>query len=102
MPGPAPQPPAALHLARLAKVTPDRRVRVPGSPLEALYLTRAQPQAPAGGAAVCMEGELLIDFADGSFVHLRPGEACALALPHRLLPARGSCTALLVGLTSET
>ncbi len=96
MPGPPPQPPAALHLARLAKVTPDQRVLVPGSTLQALHLTRAQPGL-SGGAAVCLEGELLVDFADGSFLHLRPGEACALPQAHRLLPARERCTALLVG-----
>lgn len=96
MPGPPPSPPAALHLTRLAKVTPDSAVWLPGTGLQALHLTRAHA-GEAGGAVICLEGELLIDFAGGAFLHLRPGEACALPLAYRLLPARGQCTALRVG-----
>jgi len=96
LPGPPPQPPAALHLTRLAKVTPDQPVWLPGTGLRALHLTRAHV-GEAGGAVLCLEGELLIDFADGAFLHLRSGEACSLGLAHRLLPARRHCTALHIG-----
>ncbi|WP_420596441.1 hypothetical protein [Deinococcus sp.] len=94
MPGPAPQPPAALNLRRLSQVTPNQAVTLPGTLLRAVHLT-APCWGQAGGAAICLDGELLIDFADGAFVLLRPGEACALPLAHQLRPARGHCTALL-------
>ncbi|TSA86129.1 hypothetical protein FNU79_08060 [Deinococcus detaillensis] len=95
MPSLPPHPPAALNVLRLAKVTPDVAVWLPATNLRALHLTRPTSGA-AGGAVICSEGELLIDFEGGAFLHLRQGEACALPSAHRLLPARGTCTVLLV------
>lgn len=101
MPGPPPRPPAALNVLRLAKVTPDSAVWLPATNLRALHLTRPFAGV-AGGAVMCLEGELLIDFEGGAFLHLRSGEACALPSSHRLLPARGTCTALLVSPSPES
>ena len=95
MPGPAPRPPAALNLLRLAQVTQDAPVRLPGTGVRALILTVPHGGVP-GGAVVCMDGELLIDFDDGGFAHLKSGDACALDRPHQLRPLRGRCAALLV------
>jgi hypothetical protein len=96
VPGPAPVAPAALHLLRLARVTPDQAVLLPGTGLRALHLTTAQA-GPAGGAVICLDGELIVDLAGGAFVRLRAGEACALSAAHSLLPVLASCTVLLSG-----
>lgn len=95
MPGPLPQPPAALHLLRLAKATPNHAVWLPETALAALHLTEPQTGS-AGGAVICLEGELLIDFEGGAFVHLKEGEACALPAAYRLMPIRQDCTVLKV------
>ena len=73
---PAGTSPEALHLARLAKATPDAPLDLPesGGALATLHLTRRRPDEARDCWYVCLVGEVLIDLPVNQFVRLRAGE----------------------------
>lgn len=94
---PRPEPPQALHLARLAGSTPGEWVALPGGFLRVLALS-GKVDGPAGsGWLTCLTGEAVLDLPHGEFVRLRaaegyrvtPGEAW------RALPVRPGTVLLL-------
>lgn len=78
MPTPPPHTPDVLHLLRLAQTVPDEAVTLPHSRARVLWLRQQQP-LPHATSVLCLQGEVIIDFAGGGFVQLHSGELCALS-----------------------
>lgn len=78
MPTARPDAPLALHLARLAKATPDQPLDLPDSAgaLRTVHLTRKRPDEARERWYVCLAGEVFVDLPHGNFVHLHAQEVC--------------------------
>ncbi|MCS7058788.1 MAG: hypothetical protein NZ849_10940 [Meiothermus sp.] len=81
-----------LHLIRLARAQGE--ARFPGLKPFRAYLLRVAEEVERGRLYVLLEGELVIDLPDGSYLHLRRGEAAYLTEPHRLIPVDPSVLAV--------
>ncbi|AWR86585.1 hypothetical protein [Meiothermus taiwanensis] len=81
-----------LHLVRLAKR--QGQARFPG--LEGFStLLMERPQEVEGPRLyVLLEGELVIDLPDHSYLHLRKGEGAHLQGPHKITPIDPSVVAV--------
>ncbi len=95
MPTPPPHPPEVLRLMRLAQTMPDGAFGLPGVQAAALLIRQAQP-LPRAQSVLCLQGEVILDFADGGFVRLRACEVCTVTQPTSALPVQGEALLLLL------
>ncbi|AEB10872.1 hypothetical protein [Marinithermus hydrothermalis] len=73
-----------LHLARLARAQGE--VTLPAAPaFRAVHLVQ-RAAVDEKRLYILLEGELVIDLPDGSYLHLKPGEAAQVPAPHVLVP----------------
>ena len=95
---PRPEPPQALHLARLAASTPGEWVALPGGLPRVLALGGKVPGPALTGWVTCLTGEALLDLPRGDFVRLRAAEAYRVApdQPWTALPVRAGTVLLLL------
>ncbi|WP_394650021.1 hypothetical protein [uncultured Deinococcus sp.] len=91
-----PEVPQALHFVRLAQGSPGQWVVLPGGALQVLGLAGKADGGAQRGWLLCLHGEVLLDFPDGNFVRLRPGEGYAATGPWEALPTRTGSVLLLV------
>lgn len=93
-----PEPPQALHLARLAQGTPGEWTTLPGGELRVLALAGKIGGPALGGWLTCLSGEAVLDLPHGEFVRLRPAEAYRVTpdQPWEALPVRAGTVLLLV------
>ena len=73
-----------LHLIRLAKAQGE--ARFPGIGHFRSYVLKEPKEVAGAYMYLLLEGELVIDLPDKSYLHLEPGEAAYLPGPHRLVP----------------
>ena len=73
-----------LPLTQLADYGPFELPDWPG--LEVRRLGAPEPQPGARALYLVLTGELLVDLPDGSYLHLRQGEAADVEGPHALSP----------------
>lgn len=73
-----------LHLVRLAKRQGE--ARFPGLEGFRAYLLTQPEEVDEARMYVLLEGELVIDLPDRSYLHLRKGEAAILEQPHSISP----------------
>jgi hypothetical protein len=81
-----------LHLVRLAKRQGE--ARFPGVAGFCSYMLSEPEQVDEARLYVLLEGELVIDLPDKSYLHLRRGEAAHLEGPHLISPIVPSVVAL--------
>lgn len=81
-----------LHLVRLAKRLGE--ARFPGLEGFRAYLLTQPEQVAEARLYVLLEGEVVIDLPDQSYLHLRKGEAAHLEQPHRISPIDPSVIAV--------
>jgi hypothetical protein len=81
-----------LHLVRLAKKQGE--ARFPGLDGFRAYLLTQPEQLDEARMYVLLEGEVVIDLADQSYLHLRKGEAAHLEQPHLISPITPSVIAV--------
>ncbi len=81
-----------LHLIRLAKA--QGQARFPGIAAFRAYLLTQPEEVSEARLYLLLEGEVVIDLADQSYLHLRKGEAAHLEGPHRLTPIDPSVLAV--------
>lgn len=93
-----PEPPQALHLARLAQASPGAWVALPGGALRVLALPGKVTGPAGGGWLTCVTGEALLDLPGGEFVRLRAAESYRVPAdaPWTALPVRAGTVLLLV------
>ncbi|GAA5513254.1 hypothetical protein Dcar01_01983 [Deinococcus carri] len=98
-----PEPPQALHLARLAQGTPGEWVALPGGRLRVLALAGKTPGPAASGWLTCLTGEALLDLPRREFVRLRAAESYRVAPGEawEALPVRAGTVLLLVPEAAE-
>ncbi len=73
-----------LHLVRLARAQGEVTLpAVPGFQAVRLVARRAVEEKRL---YILLAGELVIDLPDGSYLHLKPGEAAQVPAPHVLVP----------------
>ncbi|GIW24616.1 hypothetical protein [Meiothermus sp.] len=81
-----------LHLVRLAKKQGE--ARFPGLEGFRAYLLSQPESVQEARMYVLLEGEVVIDLPDQSYLHLRKGEAAYLDQPHRISPIDPSVIAM--------
>ncbi|EYB69656.1 hypothetical protein DEIPH_ctg004orf0187 [Deinococcus phoenicis] len=93
-----PEPPQALHLARLAQGTPGEWVTLPGGLLRVLALQGKVAGPAVSGWLTCLTGEALLDLPQGEFVRLRAAEGYRVGLDEawEALPVKAGTVLLLV------
>ncbi|GAA5534727.1 hypothetical protein E5F05_18225 [Deinococcus metallilatus] len=93
-----PEPPRALHLARLAAGTPGEWVALPGGLLRVLALKGKASGPAVSGWLTCLTGEALLDLPHGEFVRLRAAEGYRVTpeVPWEALPVKADTALLLV------
>lgn len=93
-----PEPPQALHLARLAGGTPGEWVALPGGGLRVLALPGKVQGPSVTGWLTCLAGEAVLDLPHGEFVRLRAAEGYRVtpAEPWTALPVKAGTVLLLV------
>lgn len=95
---PRPEPPQALHLARLAASTPGEWVALPGGLLRVLALSGKVGGPAVPGWLTCLTGEALLDLPQREFVRLRAAESYRVTPREawEALPVRSGTVLLLV------
>ncbi|WP_019585339.1 hypothetical protein [Deinococcus apachensis] len=95
---PRPEPPQALHLARLAASTPGEWVALPGGLLRVLALKGKVGGPSVSGWLTCLAGEAILDLPQREFVRLRAAEGYRVTPgePWEALPVRAGTVLLLV------
>lgn len=83
-----------LHLIRLAESARGRWVPLPAGVLSVINLTQSG-QTTGRGWLVCLRGGVVIDLAEGGYVHLGEGEAYELRTEGILTPLTLKETVLL-------
>jgi hypothetical protein len=73
-----------LHLVRMSKA--QGRARFPGVEGFEARVVRAPEAVGESRMYLVLEGELIIDLPDESYLHLRRNEAAHLQQPHKLVP----------------
>lgn len=81
-----------LHLVRLAKRQGE--ARFPDLEGFRAYLLTQPEQVNEARMYVLLEGEVVIDLPDQSYLHLRKGEAAHLEQPHLISPIDSSVIAV--------
>ncbi len=81
-----------LHLVRLAKRQGE--ARFPGIEGFRSYLLTQPEQVGEARLYLLLEGEVVIDLPDKSYIHLRKGEAAHLEEPHLISPINPSVIAV--------
>lgn len=81
-----------LHLVRLAKR--QGQARFPGLEGFATLLLTEACQVEVPSLYVVLEGEVIIDLPDHSYLHLRKGEGAHLQGPHQIAPIDPSVVAV--------
>ncbi|WP_051935500.1 hypothetical protein [Deinococcus sp. YIM 77859] len=95
---PRPEPPQALHLARLAQGTPGEWITLPGGLLRVLALSGKVRGPAVSGWLTCLTGEALVDLPHREFVRLRAAEGYLLTVTEawEALPLKTGTVLLLV------
>lgn len=81
-----------LHLIRLAKAQGE--ARFPGVKGFRSYVLKAPEEVTEARMYLLLEGEVVVDLPDKSYLHLRRGEAAHLEGPHLLTPIDPSVLAV--------
>lgn len=81
-----------LHLIRLAKAQGE--ARFPGVEGFRSYVLKESEEVQEPRIYVLLEGEVVIDLPDKTYLHLRRGEAAHLDGPHLLTPIDPSVLAV--------
>ncbi|GEM86152.1 hypothetical protein [Meiothermus granaticius] len=81
-----------LHLIRLSKAQGE--ARFPGVEGFRSYLLKEPESVQEARMYVLLEGEVVIDLPDRTYLHLRRGEAAQLLGPHLLTPIDPSVLAV--------
>ncbi|MER3444254.1 MAG: hypothetical protein C4333_09110 [Meiothermus sp.] len=77
-----------LHLVRMAKA--QGQARFPGVEGFEARVLRAPEAVDEARMYLVLEGELIIDLPDRSYLHLRRNEAAHLQHPHNLVPVESA------------
>jgi hypothetical protein len=81
-----------LHLVRLAKKQGE--VRFPDMKGFRAYLLEHPEEVKEARMYLLLEGEVVIDLPDNTYLHLRRGEAAHLKGPHKIAPIDPSVIAI--------